>query len=177
MRSRPITVSLTALTLLLAAGLPVTARAEKADRDKPVGLRAARGFKALGFRIVATSGTASHLRDHGVEVDRVVAKIQQASGVAADESAAEAVDGVDLIAGGEIDLVASIARTQLIAAVGNVCVAIPGALLLDDELLGVVGNEVAIGPVAVEHCGELGEHVGVPGGRCTDVPLDPGDLG
>ncbi len=81
-----------------------------ADRDKPVGLRAARGFKALGFRIVATSGTASHLRDHGVEVDRVVAKIQQASGVAADESAAEAVDGVDLIAGGEVDLVVNSPR-------------------------------------------------------------------
>jgi site-specific recombinase len=33
--------------------------------------------------------------------------------------------------GAEIDLVASIARTQLIAAVGNVFAAIPGALLLD----------------------------------------------
>lgn len=40
MRSRQITVSLTALTLLLAAGLPATAFAEKADRDKPVNLEA-----------------------------------------------------------------------------------------------------------------------------------------
>jgi hypothetical protein len=52
-----------------------------------------------------------------------------------------------------------------------------GALLLRDELVYVVGDEVAVGPVAVEDRAELGEHVWVPGGRCTDVPLDPGDLG
>jgi lipopolysaccharide export system protein LptA len=40
MISRQITAALTTLALLLAAGLPATARAERADRDKPVNLEA-----------------------------------------------------------------------------------------------------------------------------------------
>lgn len=42
--------------------------------------------------------------------------------------------------GAEIDLVASIARTQLIAAIGNVCVAIPAALLLDLAWRAISGH-------------------------------------
>ena len=41
---------------------------------------------------------------------------------------------------------------------------------------GIVGDEVAARPVAVEHGAELGEHVGVAGGRRADVPFESGDL-
>ncbi len=81
-----------------------------ADRDKAVGLRAAQRFQELGFRIVATSGTARRLRDEGVEVDRVVAKLQQADGAPSEGSDSGDVDGVELIAGGEIDLVVNSPR-------------------------------------------------------------------
>ncbi|UDY36195.1 carbamoyl-phosphate synthase large subunit [Dermatobacter hominis] len=81
-----------------------------ADRDKPVGLRAAQRFQELGFDIVATSGTAALLRDGGVEVERVVAKLQQPDGSAAVDGGDGAVDGVELIAGGQIDLVVNSPR-------------------------------------------------------------------
>ena len=45
------------------------------------------------------------------------------------------------------------------------------------ELAGVVGDEVAAFPVAVEGGAELGEHVGVAGGRQADVPLEAGRRG
>ena len=51
-----------------------------------------------------------------------------------------------------------------------------GAGLLLVELVGVVGDEVAGLPVAVEHGLELVDDVGVAGGRGPDVPLQPGDL-
>ena len=51
-----------------------------------------------------------------------------------------------------------------------------GAALLLVELVGVVGDEVAGLPVAVEHGLELVDDVGVAGGRGPDVPLQPGDL-
>ena len=44
------------------------------------------------------------------------------------------------------------------------------------ELVGVVGDEVAALPVAVEHGGELGDDVGVAGCRGPHVPLEPGHL-
>ena len=82
-----------------------------ADRDKAVGLQAAQRFSELGFAIVATSGTAEHLRSNGVAVDRVVAKLQSEDGSGpASTSEPAAVDGVDLIAGGEIDLVVNSPR-------------------------------------------------------------------
>ena len=46
-----------------------------ADRDKATGVRAAERFAELGFEIAATSGTAAHLREHGIEVATVVAKL------------------------------------------------------------------------------------------------------
>ena len=52
----------------------------------------------------------------------------------------------------------------------------PVRRLLLVELVGVVGDEVAGLPVAVEHGGELVDDVGVAGGRGPDVPLEPGDL-
>ncbi|WBX83339.1 carbamoyl-phosphate synthase large subunit [Sphingosinicella microcystinivorans] len=41
------------------------------DSDKPAALTAARGLVELGFRIVATSGTARFLADEGLEVEQV----------------------------------------------------------------------------------------------------------
>ncbi len=83
-----------------------------ADRDKVVGSKAAEKFASLGFGIVATSGTAAYLRERGVTVQQVVAKI-----TATDASIGrpaldgdEGVDGVELIAGGQIDLVVNSPR-------------------------------------------------------------------
>ncbi len=76
-----------------------------ADRDKPTGLRAAQRFAELGFGIMATAGTAGYLRDHGVTVDEVVAKVNRADGDPAD-----AVDGVELITGGRVQLVVNSPR-------------------------------------------------------------------
>jgi carbamoyl-phosphate synthase large subunit len=46
------------------------------NEDKPSVVPIAKGLVALGFRIVATRGTASYLRTHGVQVD-VVFKINE----------------------------------------------------------------------------------------------------
>jgi len=88
-----------------------------ADRDKTTGLAAARRFADLGFHLVATSGTAAHLRANGVEVGRVVAKVRSAddgaSGSAPTDSepdGPDAVDGVELIAAGEVHLVVNSPR-------------------------------------------------------------------
>ena len=68
----------------LAAGdrMPVSGTVffSLADRDKAVGLRAAQRFVELGFSVVATSGTADHLRRAGVPVDAVVAKLHRVEG-------------------------------------------------------------------------------------------------
>ncbi len=71
-----------------------------ADRDKDLGVTAARGFCDLGFEIAATSGTASALREAGIEVDLVVAKLGDHDGVHA----------VDLIKRGEVQLVVNSPR-------------------------------------------------------------------
>jgi len=72
-----------------------------ADRDKPAGLDVARRFAALGFSLAATLGTAGYLRDHGVGVDTLVAKVGE-EGFAA--------DAVSLIAGGKVQLVVNTPR-------------------------------------------------------------------
>ena len=70
-----------------------------ADRDKEVGLEAARGFESLGLEIVATSGTARHLRANGVSVRETVAKIGE-----------EGIDAVELIASGAVQLLVNSPR-------------------------------------------------------------------
>jgi carbamoyl-phosphate synthase large subunit len=71
-----------------------------ADRDKRLGLVAARRFVALGFSLVATVGTAAMLEENGVPVAEVVAKVGESVGV----------DAVDLIASGKVDLVINTPR-------------------------------------------------------------------
>lgn len=71
-----------------------------ADRDKEVGVAAARRFRELGFEIAATAGTADHLRRAGVEVATVVAKLGEPEGT----------DAVELIEGGQVALVVNSPR-------------------------------------------------------------------
>jgi len=89
----------------IAAGDPLpdggTIFLSLADRDKPAGLDVARRFVALGFSIVATAGTARALRQEGVPVASVVAKVgEEAAGS----------DAVDLISSGKIRLVVNTPR-------------------------------------------------------------------
>ncbi|MHB8439777.1 MAG: carbamoyl-phosphate synthase large subunit [Acidimicrobiales bacterium] len=71
-----------------------------ADRDKALGLAAASGFAALGFTIVATSGTAAFLESNGVPVTTVVGKVGEAG----------ATDAVELISSGRVQLVVNTPR-------------------------------------------------------------------
>jgi carbamoyl-phosphate synthase large subunit len=73
-----------------------------ADRDKTGGVRAARRFAELGFAIVATSGTAAHLREHGVPVKGVVAKVGEGDEVGP--------SAVELVRSGQVDLVVNTPR-------------------------------------------------------------------
>ena len=90
----------------IAAGnrLPVegTVFLSLADRDKAVGLDAARQFAALGFELAATAGTAAMLEAEGIPVATVVAKVG--------DSHPGVVDAVDLIAGGKVQLVVNTPR-------------------------------------------------------------------
>ncbi len=84
-------------------GLPAsgTVFLSLADRDKPAGLAVARGLADLGFSIAATLGTAGYLRDRGVTVETLVAKVGE-EGMAA--------DAVSLIASGEVQMVVNTPR-------------------------------------------------------------------
>ena len=70
-----------------------------ADRDKRAGLEAARGFTDLGLSIVATSGTAAHLRDNALPEAEVVAKLGE-----------DGTDAVELIRSGAIQMVVNSPR-------------------------------------------------------------------
>ena len=65
-----------------------------ADRDKAAGLAVAARFSELGFSIIATEGTAIGLKDLGIPVDEVVAKMDQ-----------HGTDAVGLIESGRVQLV------------------------------------------------------------------------
>jgi carbamoyl-phosphate synthase large subunit len=71
-----------------------------ADRDKPLGARAAEVLSGLGFEIVATSGTAQYLRDAGIPVAMDVPKLTDGAGD----------DVVALLAEGKIQLVVNSPR-------------------------------------------------------------------
>src|SRR5439155_1732954 len=88
----------------IAAGAALPARGNVflslADRDKPGGVQVARRFAELGFAILATVGTADALRAEGVLVERIVAKVGDATGE----------DAVELISTGQVDLVVNTPR-------------------------------------------------------------------
>ena len=88
----------------LAAGTRLPAEGtvfmSMADRDKEAGLRAARIFHELGYRLAATAGTAQLLRRGGVPVAVEVAKLSDNEGRHA----------VDLIEAGEVQLVVNSPR-------------------------------------------------------------------
>ncbi|MGH9083157.1 MAG: carbamoyl-phosphate synthase large subunit, partial [Acidimicrobiales bacterium] len=72
-----------------------------ADRDKPAGLAVGRRLVDLGFSLAATLGTAGFLRDRGVPVATLVAKVGE-EGVAA--------DAVELISSGKVQMVVNTPR-------------------------------------------------------------------
>ncbi len=88
----------------LAAGdaLPTGGRVfmSLADRDKAVGIEAARRFVEAGFTIAATAGTADSLEAEGIPVDTRVAKVGDSVGT----------DAVELISSGKVDLVVNSPR-------------------------------------------------------------------
>jgi carbamoyl-phosphate synthase large subunit len=98
-----LTVGIAFAKAQLAAGtrLPDTGTVffSLADRDKAIGVRAARTFDELGFHLVATAGTAAAFQDAGLPVDTVVAKLGEPG-----------TNAVDLIASGDIDLVVNSPR-------------------------------------------------------------------
>ena len=69
-----------------------------ADKDKSTGIEPAKGFSELGFRILATDGTAMFLKEHGVECT-TVRKNSEGTGPLGEKTI------VDIINAGEIDLV------------------------------------------------------------------------
>jgi carbamoyl-phosphate synthase large subunit len=69
-----------------------------ADKDKNTGIEPAKGFSELGFRILATDGTANFLKDHGVECT-TVRKNSEGTGPMGEKTI------VEIINAGEIDLV------------------------------------------------------------------------
>ncbi len=70
-----------------------------ADRDKAIGVEAARIFAELGFVIVATTGTAAALSDAGIEVHKIIAKLGEGG-----------ANAVALIADGGVHLVVNSPR-------------------------------------------------------------------
>jgi len=94
----------------IAAGDPLpdagTVFLSLADRDKEGGLEVARRFADLGFSIAATSGTARHLRAHGVPVATEVAKV----GEEPRPGEARGADAVELVSSGAIQLVVNTPR-------------------------------------------------------------------
>jgi carbamoyl-phosphate synthase large subunit len=88
----------------LAAGdrLPASGRVfmSLADRDKAVGIEAARRFVEAGFHIVATAGTADALDAASIPVETRVAKVGEPTGT----------DAVELISSGKVDLVVNSPR-------------------------------------------------------------------
>ena len=84
-------------------GLPIegTVFLSLNDQDKPAGLVVAQRMRDRGLGLVATAGTADYLSRFGVQVDRVLGKVQDADG---------GKTAVDLIADGTIVFVVNTPR-------------------------------------------------------------------
>jgi carbamoyl-phosphate synthase large subunit len=74
-----------------------------ADRDKPSGMVVARRFAELGFRIVATAGTAAALEAEGLIAEAIVGKLR-------DDLQPDQLDAVELLSSGKVDLVVNTPR-------------------------------------------------------------------
>lgn len=87
------------------------------DQDKPAGIECIKDFQRLGFKIVATSGTAAALREAGVSVESVASKIGAKSHT---QNGAEITDqdAVALIEAGKIDVVINTPRGRGASADG-----------------------------------------------------------
>ena len=84
-----------------------------ADRSKRAGLEAATRFVAAGFTIAATAGTAQYLEQAGVLVGTLVAKVlapENAAAETGERDLADAVDAVELIRSGKVQLVVNTPR-------------------------------------------------------------------
>jgi carbamoyl-phosphate synthase large subunit len=82
-----------------------------ADRDKHAGMVAARRFAELGFSIAATTGTADAIEAEGIAVETVVAKVgEDVTGPGRPNPGRPAVDAIDLISSGRVDLVVNTPR-------------------------------------------------------------------
>jgi carbamoyl-phosphate synthase large subunit len=126
-----------------------------ADRDKPVGVAAARRFVASGFTIAATEGTADTLEAAGVPVATRVAKLGETG-----------VDAVDLVSSGKVDLVvnsprgrgprADGAHIRAAAAVGRIpCLTTGAAALAAAEgIADRAAHELAVRTLQEYHRGE-----------------------
>jgi carbamoyl-phosphate synthase large subunit len=78
-----------------------------ADRDKPAGMVVARRFAELGFRIVATAGTAAALEAEGLLPEAVIGKLSAPDGTGIEEPG---IDAVELLSSGKVDLVVNTPR-------------------------------------------------------------------
>ncbi len=87
-----------------------------ADRDKPAGLEAAVRLVEAGYTIAATSGTAAYLREAGLQVATVVAKVaataerKRRSRPGTAGGPGDGVDAVELIRSGQVQLVVNTPR-------------------------------------------------------------------
>ncbi|MCP3990638.1 MAG: carbamoyl-phosphate synthase large subunit [Actinomycetia bacterium] len=79
-----------------------------ADRDKTTGIEAAHHLGRLGYRFVATAGTAKALSDAGIPVERIVSRL-----------GGDGPDAVALMADGEITLVVNTPRGRGARADGD----------------------------------------------------------
>ncbi len=84
----------------IAAGTPLPREGcvllSLADADKDGGVAAAKSLRGMGFRILATQGTAAHLAEAGVTTDEVVAKVGENRSIGR--------RALELIESGEVDL-------------------------------------------------------------------------
>ena len=86
-----------------------------ADRDKSAGIEVARLFADLGYRFAATEGTAAVLADAKIEVESVVAKIEEGQTRAEGGS----LTAVDLIEDGAVSMVINTPKGQGARADGS----------------------------------------------------------
>ncbi len=114
------------------------------DKDKPVALKLAAGFRDLGYQLTATSGTAKYLNEAGFDV-QMVNKVKEGSPHIVDSINAGEVQFVVNTTFGEraIRDSFSLRRTSLNCNLPY-CTTIPGALALLDGLRAVKEKNLSV---------------------------------